>query len=155
MTVKNYLMTLLTVAAVTAVASCLTAEGKTKKYVHFILALVIMLVVTAPLGSLIWEVGEVEFPPYTETTPSGGDAILRATEVAVKDVLCREFSLKQTEVQVTVDGEVTETGGVTMRAVTVTLFGESQSAREQIWLYLNTQVTAGCDIRVAIAEEGV
>ncbi len=154
MTVRVYLTALLTVSSVTAVASVIAAEGKLKKYVNLILSVIVMLTLLAPLAPLLENLGGGEWLPTTDGdgAPGGADALLAVTAQTLQMRLCEELSLPREEVQVHIDGDVTEAGEVTLREVIVTLSGESRGARERVWVYLKANVT--CPVRVGITEDG-
>ncbi len=151
MTIRDYLVTLLTVSCVTAVASAIAAEGKLKKYVNLILSLVVMLTLLAPLGGVIGHITWEEWLPLPDAgNTTGGDGLLEATENAVGEALCRALGLGREEVEVEISGSVNENGEVTLREIAVHLTGEARRARERVWTYLKEQVGDTCDIRVSI-----
>ncbi len=152
MTIRTYLVAILTVAAVTAVASAVAAEGGLKKYVNLILSVVVMLTLLAPLGEVLAEALTWETPPVVDTDPSdsSSEALLTVTAETLRAHLCEELELPSAEVQVHIDGQVTAEGDVTLHEVAVILSGESRGARERVWVYLNARVS--CSVRVAIRD---
>ncbi len=148
MTVRVYLTTLLVVASVTAVASALAAEGKSKKYVNFILSLVVMLVLLAPLGEVMENIMTGDIPTTDHTEEVTGDALLRVTEEVMKTTIVSEMGLLADEVTIEIRGCVTGSGEVDISEITVTLTGEARHARERVWLYLREQTD--CPVRVNI-----
>ncbi len=153
MTARAYLTVLLTVAAVTAVASAIAAEGKLKKYVNLILSLVVLITMLAPLGDIIRDM-TVQDPlplPDVGAENSAADTLLEVTADTLKGELCRRLLLSADEVQVHIDGSVDREGTVTLRQITVTLTGDARMARERVWAYLAADTD--CEVRVAIADE--
>ncbi len=150
MTVRAYLTALLAVTAVTAVASAIAAEGTLKKYVNFILSVVVMLTLLAPLGDVLGSISAVEWLPETEAGGgvSSSEALLEVTAETLRARLCEELSLPVEEVQVHIDGRVQEGGEVTIREISVLLSGESRTARERVRGYL--QARTECSVRVSI-----
>ncbi len=149
MTVRVYLTALITVASVSAVASAIAAEGKTKKYVNFILSLVVMLTLLAPLGEVLGQVTGGEWlPPADSEVGDRENTLLEVTEEVFHVTLCEALSLPPDEVRVHIDGTVGDAGEVSIHTLTVTLSGDSRGARDRVWDYLNEN--AACPVRVAI-----
>ncbi len=153
MTIGGYLTALITVASVTAIASALAAEGKTKRHVNFLLSIVVMLVLVTPLTSLIDAFDpEGWLPTEGETSTDAGGALLRVCEQEIKIQLCDALALDAGEVDVKIHGQVAKDGTVLLDEVTVLLSGESRTAREAVWLYLSETIPKGCTLRVLLHE---
>ena len=95
----DFLSALLLSSALVSLAGLLAPDGKTGRYVRFVLALVGFLVMAAPLLSLRdgmegWTDG------LTGTEQEGADAVTVAYEGAVRDGLARALSLPPEAVEV-------------------------------------------------------
>jgi len=149
MTIRGYLVTLITVCSVTAIASAVAAEGKSKKYVNFVLSVVVLLVLIAPLTK--WDALPFDLPlPDSTTAEATGDAVFRVTETALKQEIAASFSLDPDTVTVTVRGHVGDTAAV--EAVTVALRGDAVRHVGEIRAYLAREIRGNCEVTVYVGE---
>ena len=134
---------------VAAVASLLTPEGKLKREVHFLLALVVVASLLSPLNAEI----EWKSPFVSDSAGVSGvedeNAALTAAALALRARITAEFSLSEEEVGVSVGGKVSEVGDLTVRRVTVVLSGESAAARLSVLEYLQKELT-GIEVTVYV-----
>ena len=146
---KAYFITLIMVSATSVVASSISAEGKTKKYIDLLLGFIILLALLSPLKEL-----EVLIPPLPDISSpeeevSPADPVWEATEVALRSAICEAFSLSEGWVLVDVSGTLTDTGASIQR-VTVTLSEQAKRHKEAVEQYLSLQIKTDCEVRVYV-----
>lgn len=142
------LTVLLLTAAVSALASALAPEGKTKKYVQFALScltLLILLSAIPDLGTLLPDL------PETGETDSNGEcaetAVLGATEQGLATAVCGEFSLPGGAVTVTVFSEGSG-DSFTLKSVSAVLNTEHSVYRDAVERYLREATGLECEVTV-------
>lgn len=154
---KGYLVSMVLTLGVAALASLVTPEGKTKKYMHFLLSLAVVTVLVTPLIvgladlSALTELGTAGAGDRQTENPSAEseDAVLSAASLVLRDRLVESCSLSPSEVAVTVGGKPDENGSVRVARVTVTLSGKSAAKRLAVQGYLKENLTE-CEVRVYV-----
>lgn len=154
---KGYLVSMVLTLGVAALASLVTPEGKTKKYMHFLLSLAVVTVLVTPLIG-----GLTEFSALSDlgTTGAGDsqtenpaaeseDALLSAVSLVLRERLVEDCALTPSEVAVTVGGKTDAKGDVRVSRVTVTLSGKSAAKRLAVLDYLKENLTE-CEVRVYV-----
>lgn len=154
---KGYLVSMVLTLGVAALASLITPEGKTKKYMHFLLSLAVVTVLVTPLigglanFSTLTEPGTADAGDSQTENPSAEseDAVLSAVSLVLRDRLVESCSLSSSEVAVTVGGKTDASGAVRVSRVTVTLSGKSAAKRLTVLGYLKENLTE-CEVRVYV-----
>lgn len=150
---KDYLVTILVVSAVTAVLGALPNEEKMKKTVSFALGLGVLSAVVLPLPTLLGELPS-DYSAFLDRLEAGslsGEDYLRAeTMAAVGDGmaahLAERYGLPREEVTVTVEGEIVD-GTVILRRVTLRLAGRAATADiPAIVQYIEGNTGAECEV---------
>ena len=150
---KNYVVTVILVCALGAIASFIAPEGKIKKHFAFLLSTITLCAILSPLGSLVLT-GEGDgwlqdiFPSYQENL--GENWLLLVTEEEIQKNLCDTFGLPEEEVLVEVIGTCLDTGEVKLERVVVTLNGDSTREREGVRAYLGTHIL--CEVEVHVGK---
>lgn len=152
---KTYVVTVILVCALGAIASLITPEGKMKKQVGFLISLMTLCAILAPLGNLTFEGDGDEwledlFPSYEGEL--GENWLLLATEEELRGHLCETFSLPREEVLVEVIGSCLDTGDVEIERVVVTLNGDSTREREGVRAYLAKHIFCEVEVHVGKTE---
>lgn len=145
---KDYFITLILVCAVSAVATAISPEGKSKKYVQFLLGVVIMTVLISPFRTVR------DLNLSLPDLPDGavGDTenpIWEATETALREAICSRFGFERGWVGVSVTGELAGEQTV-IREVRVTLRGEAGEQRTAVLAYVKAQVRTECEVTVNV-----
>ncbi|MGM9609085.1 MAG: hypothetical protein ACI3XE_02555 [Eubacteriales bacterium] len=154
---KGYLVSMVLTLGVAALASLVTPEGKTKKYMHFLLSLAVVTVLVTPLVgglanfSTLSEPGTAGAGDSQTENPSAEseDAVLSAVSLVLRDRLVESCSLTPSEVAVTVGGKTDASGALRVSRVTVTLTGKSAAKRLAVLDYLKENLTE-CEVRVYV-----
>ena len=150
---KDYLVTLLVVSAVTAVLGALPNEEKMKRTVSFALALGVLSAVVLPLPTLLGELPRdyaALLDRLEAESLSGEDYLKAETLSAVGDGmaahLCEKYGLAREEVAARVEGEIVD-GTVILRRVTLTLSGRAATADiPAIVKYIEANTSADCEV---------
>lgn len=149
---KAYLIGAVLTVGVAAVLSLLTPEGRGRRTYHLLLSISVLLVLTAPLAVREGCDDATALPngeASNAETPEGGQVLLEATALALRDELASHFSFPPSEVGVTVGGHIGEGGAVTIRRVTVVLRGESRVRRSDVKAYLEDNIR-DCEVWVNV-----
>lgn len=154
---KGYLVSMVLTLGVAALASLVTPEGKTKKYMHFLLSLAVVTVLVTPLIGGLTEFSALSDlgttgagNSQTETPPAESeDALLSAVSLVLRERLVEDCALTPSEVAVTVGGKTDANGSVRVSRVTVTLSGKSAAKRLAVLDYLKENLTE-CEVRVYV-----
>ena len=154
---KGYLVSMVLTLGVAALASLITPEGKTKKYMHFLLSLAVVTVLVTPLiggltkFSTLTDLGTADAgDSQTENSSAESeDAVLSAVSLVLRDRLVENCALTSSEVAVTVGGKTDASGAVRVSRVTVTLSGKSAAKRLTVLDYLKENLTE-CEVRVYV-----
>lgn len=154
---KGYLVSMVLTLGVAALASLITPEGKTKKYMHFLLSLAVVTVLVTPLiggladFSALTELGTAGTGDSQTENPSAEseDAVFSAVSLVLRERLVEDCALTPSEVAVTVGGKIDASGSVCVSRVTVTLSGKSAAKRLAVLDYLKENLTE-CEVRVYV-----
>ncbi len=142
---KAYLTTLLLVCAVSAIATAISPEGRQKTYIQFVLGIVVLTVILAPIAG---DFGELTLP---QLPSAEGEAdvspVFRATEVALREAIAEQFRIPSGWITVEVLGTFEEEQ-LQIQKVNVTLREGAKSYGEEIELYLKGAIQGGCEIFV-------
>lgn len=150
---KDYLVTILVVSAVTAVLGALPNEEKMKKTVSFALGLGVLSAVVLPLPTLLEELPS-DYSALLDRLEVGslsGEEYLKAeTLSAVGDGmaahLSERYGLFREEVAVAVEGEIVD-GTVILRRVELALSGRAATADiPTIVQYIESNTGAECEV---------
>lgn len=147
----TYITGVVLTVGIAAIVSCMTPEGRGRRSYHMLLSLVVLLVLAAPLATREGCEAIGAPPAGEEETLTGGerDAILTATAMALREALATRFHRPAEEIGVTVGGQVTEAGEVTLARVTVVLSGESARERLAVLTYLE-EALPHCEVTVYV-----
>lgn len=103
--IKDFILTLLSATAVTAIFNGIVPDGALKKYLKYLLALFILVVLISPLKGIILGIGDItDF----EAIYSNGALPERSNHVIalhVKEAVAEKFSIDDDEIKVKSDGE--------------------------------------------------
>ncbi len=146
---REWLASVMAAAVTAALAELLAPEGKTRRYVSFALAAILLLVLLAPLaGSEELIDTALDALDFSADAPAGdgnaaADAVMRASETALSEAARRELGLGEGTLRVslsyTVDaGEVRLTG---VKAY-VSAFTPTESLRR----YLERETGVKCEV---------
>ena len=150
---KTYVVTVILVCALGAIASFMAPEGRMKKHISFLLSIVTLCAILSPLGTLVYG-GEGDgwlkdiFPSQQENL--GENWLLLVTEEEIRGKLCDAFKLSKEEVLVEVVGNCLDSGEVKLERVVVTLNGDSTREREGVRAYLATHIL--CEVEVHVGK---
>ncbi len=149
---KEYLTTILLVAAVTAVVGMLGGEGKMKKSVSFGLSLAVLAVIVLPLAELIPEAADApsRFPALDFSAEEGKEWFERETVAAVGEgiraVLCERYAIKEAQLSVACEGNLVD-NTVILRRVQLTLSGAAVAADVPGMVrYIEENTGATCEV---------
>ena len=150
---KDYLVTLLVVSAVTAVLGALPNEEKMKKTVSLALGIAVLSAVVLPLPALLSDLPSdyTAFLDRLEAESLSGEAYLEAETMAavgagMADHLAERYALDREEIAVTAEGEIVD-GTVILRRVTLRLTGRAATAEiPSIVSYIKENTAADCEV---------
>ncbi len=150
---KDYLVTILLVSAVTAVLGALPNEEKMKKTVSFALSLGVLSAIVLPLPTLLGKLPSdySSFLDRLEAESLAGEDYLKAETLAavgegMAAYLSERYGLAREEVSVTVSGEIVD-GTVILREVTLTLAGRAATADIPAMVkYIEGNTGADCEV---------
>ena len=145
---KDFFVTLILVCAVSAVATAISPEGKSKKYLQFLLGVVIMTVLISPFRTI----RDLDFtlPELPDgTVEDTENPIWEATAIALREAVCSAFDFERGWVSVSVTGELSEEETV-IRRVRVTLHGEAKDQRAAVLAFVKAQVRTDCEVTVHV-----
>ena len=150
---KEYLVCLLLVSAVTAVLGSLPSDEKMKRTVSFALSLGVLSAVVLPLPTLLSDLPS-DYSSFLDRLDAGsasGEDYLRAETLAavgegMADHLADRYGLAREEIAVEVTGEIVD-GTLILRAVTLTLGGRAATADiPAIVAYIEDNTAAECEV---------
>ncbi|MBQ8551559.1 MAG: stage III sporulation protein AF [Clostridia bacterium] len=104
--IKGFIISLVSAAAASALIEGFVPDGGLKKYVRYLTALVILLVLVSPLGKLIGMLPSLvaaEGFSYDSV-----DALSRANSIValhIEKALCEKFSVADADIEAKFDGE--------------------------------------------------
>ena len=155
---REYLVTILCVSAVTAVLGILPSDEKMKKSVHFALSLVLLSAVVLPLPSLLSDLPR-DYSAYLDELESesvtGGAYLERETLAAVgegiADHLADRYGIPRGAIAASAEGNIVE-GTVILRCVTLSLSPAAQTADVRGMIYYVEENT-GAECEVIYLEE--
>ena len=150
---KDYLVTVLIVSAVTAVLGALPSEEKMKKTVSFALSLGVLSAVVLPLPTLLSRLPSdySSFLDRLETESLVGEEYLKAETLSAVGEgmaahLAETYGLAREEVSVEVTGEIVD-GTVILRHITLRLAGRAVAADvRSIVHYIESNTGADCEV---------
>lgn len=148
----TYMTGVVLTVGIAAIVSCMTPEGRGRRSYHLLLSLVVLLVLTAPIAAQegCEVIGELSAGEEEILTGGERDVVLTATAMALRETLATHFHRPEEEIGVTVGGQVTEAGEVTLARVTVVLSGESARERLAVLTYLE-EALPRCEVMVYVA----
>lgn len=150
---KEYLVTLLLVSAVTAVLGTLPGEEKMKRTVSFALSLGVLSAVVLPLPTLLAELPAdySSFLDHLEAGSLSGESYLEAETMAAVGEgmaahLAEKYSLAREELAVEAEGDIVD-GTVILRRVRLLLSGRAAAADvPAIVGYIEHNTGAECEV---------
>ncbi len=104
--IKDFILSLISAAAVTVIFEGLVPEGGLKKYLKYVVALFLLVVLISPLKGVVTRIvggAEGEIPGYDSTA-----AVARANYIValhVEEAVCEKFSIDEENISVKCDGE--------------------------------------------------
>ena len=150
---REYLVTILCVSAVTALLGILPSDEKMRKSVNFALSLILLSAVVLPLPSLLTDLPR-DFSAYLEELESesltGSEYLKKETLAAVcdgiADHLADRYGIPRGAISVTAEGDIVEET-VILRRVILTLSPAAQAAdvRGMIY-YVEENTGAECEV---------
>ena len=102
---SGFILSLVCVAAGTALIDGFVPDGAMKKYVRYLVSLIVLLMLVSPIRRMIGAL-----PSLTSTTSgdyAAVDALARANSIVARHIeedIAKRFSLRESEVQATYDG---------------------------------------------------
>lgn len=150
---REYLVTVLCVSAVTAVLGILPSDEKMKKSLHFALSLLLLAAVVLPLPSLLSDLPR-DYSAYLDALESesiGGSAYLERETLAavgegIADHLADRYAIPRGAITAVAEGDIVE-GTVILRRVILSLSPAAQTAdvRGMIF-YVEENTKADCEV---------
>ena len=148
---KEWLASVMAAAVTAALAELLAPDGKTRRYVSFALAAVLLLALLAPLAGseelIDGALGALDFSaaaPMTDQS-AAADAVVRASEAALAEAARRELGIREGALRVSLsytvdDGELRLTG--------VRAYLSALAPTESLRRYLERETGVECEVIV-------
>lgn len=157
-----YLNTLLTVSVISGIVNSFLPSSKKslKKYVGYLMGLVLAVVILSPLASFVSEISTIKenIKNFTdslmieESVGKANKVIINATEKSIcdkiKNMLISKYHFEDTDVYVSLETEENDTETTTVKRIVVTLTNKaSWSDADRIKKYLEN--ITGCEVFVS------
>ncbi|MFA5561726.1 MAG: hypothetical protein WDA00_03720 [Eubacteriales bacterium] len=141
---KEYLAALILTAALAALASLFSAEGKTRKYVNFTLSLVAFLVIVSPLSALRAD-WQPDLPPPLPPAGDSDNPVVRLAEAELARAIEKAFLFERGSVSV----DMTTTGeGSGLRVEEIEVHCPEGARTAEVRAYVRRAVEGDCEVRV-------
>lgn len=150
---REYLVTLLAVSAVTAILGILPGEEGMRRTVSFALSLTVLAAVVLPLPTLLRDLPEDYagiLDRFKTDRLEGDDYLKEETLTAVGEGICRhivdKYGIAEGELSVTAEGDIVD-GTVILRRVVLTVGGAAAAADlPSIVAYIKKNTGAECEV---------
>lgn len=149
---RSWLSSVAVAAVVSVLADLVAPEGKTKRYVSFALAAVLLLALLAPLsevGGLGDALGDL-FSGIGEESAAEGDSAVKATvsaaEIALRDSVCAELKLPQDSLTLSLRYEAK---GDSLRLLSVSARVPDSATGERVRAVVERETGVTCEVIVS------
>lgn len=157
---NTYLNTILTLAIISGIVSTiLSSHDKVKKYVSYLLSLIMMLVILTPLFNVFSSfenikeyINDFYHSIKTEEIIENSNALIVNTSEesvcsGIKEMIISKFAFEENDVYVSLDCDKSDISAIKIRAVNVVLTNKaSWSDTDKVTEYLDKMI--GCKINV-------
>lgn len=104
--IRDFILALISAAVVTTVLDGIVPDGGLKKYLKYVFALFLLVVLISPLKGILF--GLTNIGAGNAANFESTDVFLRASNIVafhVRDAVCEKFSIDEKDISVKCDGE--------------------------------------------------
>ncbi len=156
---NEFFKAILIFSVISGIISSLIVNGAVKKYVNYLISLIMVLIIISPIFNILSSINKIEeymrdfsHSIKTEELINSSNALIVNTSEervcdGIKEMIISKFGFEETDVYISLDLDKTEINSIKIKAVNVVLTNKaSWSDTDRVKEYLDK--TIGCKISV-------